>query len=138
MRRLPLRRSRRGSPAIEFALVLPIFLAIVLGMFVMSWMFFTRSSVIAATREGCRAAAVLKDDAQATTYAKETIDNRLAFYGVNCASEYVCDIKDPTFAGEFPEKTMRCHTIVEYRSVTGFISGFTELVGISEVRREVQ
>ena len=51
--------NRRGSNAIEFALTVPLFVAMVTAIIEFGWMFFMRSTVIHAVRDGCRAGAVI-------------------------------------------------------------------------------
>ncbi len=59
MRRLRSRgKSQRGAAAVEFALVLPFLLMVVLGAIDWGWYFFVREVVTNAAREGARAGAV--------------------------------------------------------------------------------
>lgn len=53
------RRSRRGATAIEFGLLLPVFTAIVFGIFDYGWVFYEQANVVAATRESLRLAVTL-------------------------------------------------------------------------------
>ncbi len=59
----PRRRSERGSAAVEFALVLPLVLVVVLGLVQVGLVARDRLLVEAAARAGARAAAVEPDDA---------------------------------------------------------------------------
>jgi Flp pilus assembly protein TadG len=78
-------RGERGAAAVEFALVLPVLLMIVLGTIDWGWYFFVSQVVTNAAREGARvgsltaydpddsgkdAAAVLEAEATATAYLK--------------------------------------------------------------------
>ncbi len=51
-----MRRGMRGVAAVEFALVLPVFLLLLLGMMDYSWYFFIELATTNAAREGARAA----------------------------------------------------------------------------------
>jgi Flp pilus assembly protein TadG len=57
-RRVATRRGERGAAAVEFALVLPVLLMIVLGAIDWGWYFYVRQVVTNAAREGARAGAV--------------------------------------------------------------------------------
>jgi len=68
------RRARtRGQSLVEFAVVLPIFLLILCGIFDFGFALYSRMSVINAAREGARAASVAPDhttiDSTATSRA---------------------------------------------------------------------
>ena len=51
-------RGRRGVLSMELALVLPILLAVLLGLFEFSMLFFARGSVVEASRAGARLASM--------------------------------------------------------------------------------
>ena len=51
-------RWRRGSSAVEFALTLPIFFLLVIGIIEFGWYFFVQHTLQYATREGMRLALV--------------------------------------------------------------------------------
>jgi len=133
-------RIRRGNAAIEFALILPVFFMLLIGMFEMSWMFFQRASVIAATREGCRAAAVIPDETYQKTYAQTKIDENLFRYGIDCSATHNCEIPLPTIdpTVSVPFQTMRCEATVEFRPLTGLIPMPAEMYAVNEVYREGQ
>ncbi len=57
LRRYP--RKRRGATLVEFAVVLPLLLAILMGIVEFGWVFTVRQTLTNAAREGCRT-AVLK------------------------------------------------------------------------------
>lgn len=52
------RRNRRGSVAVEFGLVMPLFIAMFMGMLEYSFVFFTYGSMQAAARDVTRQVAV--------------------------------------------------------------------------------
>lgn len=66
-----LRKNEKGQSLVEFALVLPILLMLVLGMLEYGWMLNAKISVTAAAREGARASSVIgkENSAQADTVA---------------------------------------------------------------------
>ena len=60
-----LRKSERGQSLVEFALVLPVLLILVLGSIDVGWLLYAKISTASAAREAARAVAVL----DATEYA---------------------------------------------------------------------
>jgi hypothetical protein len=52
-------RGERGSSVVEFALILPVFLAIVLGAFTGAAAYSRKQDIVSAAREGARVAATL-------------------------------------------------------------------------------
>jgi Flp pilus assembly protein TadG len=58
-RRADTRSRQRGAAAVEFALVLPIFLTLVLGAIDWGWFFFIDQVVTNCAREGARAGTLL-------------------------------------------------------------------------------
>lgn len=63
-------KKRRGQAMVEFAMVLPIFILLVMGIMEFGLLFHEYMVVTAASREGARAAAVGGTDAEVTTAAK--------------------------------------------------------------------
>lgn len=57
------RGGERGTALVEFAIVLPVFLMLVLGAIDWGWFFLVRDAVSNAAREGARAAIVGSDGA---------------------------------------------------------------------------
>jgi Flp pilus assembly protein TadG len=64
-----LRKSERGQSLVEFALVLPILLFLVLGVLEFGWILKAEIAVNAAAREGARYAAVGNVDAKSLAEA---------------------------------------------------------------------
>ena len=63
------RRRSRGAVLIEFVIVLPVFLLLLLAAIDWGWYFVLRENVIHATREGARVGSVAPDTGTATTDA---------------------------------------------------------------------
>ena len=65
------RRSsrKRGQAVVEFALVFPIFMLVLAGIFDFGFALYSRMTVINAAREGARAAAMVSDPSTASTVA---------------------------------------------------------------------
>lgn len=73
LRRYP--RKRRGATLVEFAVVLPLLLAILMGIVEFGWVFMVRQTLTNAAREGCRT-AVLKASTEedVATRVREVMD----------------------------------------------------------------
>jgi hypothetical protein len=54
-------RDERGSSLVEFALVLPLLLTVVLGSLALVWMLTARSALTGAARDGARFASIRHD-----------------------------------------------------------------------------
>ena len=65
-----LRKNRKGQSMVEFALVLPILLLLLLGIMEFGFLFHEYLVVTHAAREGARDAALGATDAEVTTVAK--------------------------------------------------------------------
>jgi len=67
--------NKRGQTMVEFALVLPILLLLIFGIFQFGMMLYSLESVNAAAREGARVAAVGADDAAIAARARASVGN---------------------------------------------------------------
>jgi len=135
-----MKHLRRGANAIEFALTLPIFVALVTAIFEFGWMFFMRSTVIHAVRDGCRAGAVIPqaDVPSPESVATERMSDFLAGYNIDCRSDSErCGIAITT-TGESPYETMDCSLSVIYEPVVGLIPHPEQLGARSVVMFELQ
>jgi Flp pilus assembly protein TadG len=55
------RRGQHGGAAVEFALVLPVFVAVLFGMVDYGWYFYQKFTMASAIREGVRLGATYKE-----------------------------------------------------------------------------
>ena len=130
-----LKLLRRGNTAIEFALILPVFVTILSGIFEFGWMFFTRSTVVNAARLGCRAGAVVPPDdvPGPQSVAEDAMIEYLQAYNIDCSagSATVCDIEVTitevdtttlgTCDGTWELDTLSCKLEVQYEPIIGLI-----------------
>ena len=78
-----LRRDRRGSALVEFAITIPILLAILLGIFEFARAWNIKQVITNAAREGARAAVV---PTATTSQINTAVQNRLTAAGVSGAT----------------------------------------------------
>jgi hypothetical protein len=108
---------RRGSASIEFALLVPFLLMFFYGIFEYGWMFFHRTAVQEAGRQGCRHGATLNafdHDVEGEVIARtEAVLENL---GIDCARNN-CEVTVEV-EGEVPEQRLRCAVTMDHRSIT--------------------
>jgi Flp pilus assembly protein TadG len=83
------RRREDGAAAVEFALVLPLFVALLFGVISYGWMLSYRQGISQAAAEGARAMAVTVAPTGSTApadRARTAINRSLSSYGVACTS----------------------------------------------------
>jgi Flp pilus assembly protein TadG len=76
-------KRRRGQALVEFCLVIPIFLLVLCGIMDFGFLFFDRMTVINASREGARAAAMVSDASTATLVAQQAAVSAAAQGGLS-------------------------------------------------------
>lgn len=113
-------REQRGVAAVEFAILLPVLCALILGMIDYGFFFFLNSTAVNAAREGARSGVVVTTgaaDAEAAAEAVATTYLAAANIDVgdclNCASTV-----DAVVVGDNLEMTV---TIDPYTPLTGFL-----------------
>ena len=125
---MALHRSRiRGSNTIEFALILPVFLALIGGIMDFSIWFYCRTTMMEAIQVGCRAGSVRSpsDSPTPEEIAATEISERMsafALFGVNCAdpTDTRCSV-DVEVVGSSPDASLKCGLTLEYPGLTGMI-----------------
>jgi Flp pilus assembly protein TadG len=142
MRRLRRGKARqRGAAAVEFALLLPFLLMVVLGAIDWGWYFFVREVVTNAAREGARAGAVttVANPAQA---AEAFASNYLTNSGLTRAPAVAVALGGSIIGGTLVT-TMSVTVTYPVGSLTGFTSlpGYASLVpanvqAVAQMRRE--
>lgn len=86
----PARKLRGGAALIEFALLMPLFLALMLGTFDVAWLFWQSAAMQVAVQDGCRVGA-LQDPGQDRQFMGDLVEDadraivaRLEALGVLC------------------------------------------------------
>ena len=133
--------SERGAAAVEFALVLPLLLMLVLGGIDWGWYFFVREVAINAAREGARVGSVnAVDAADARVDAHAAAAGYLA--GVGLTQGTVSETTPTVLVGTSSVSTVRVVVTYPVGSLTGFtLPGFASLVpatvtATAQMRRE--
>ena len=109
-------KSQRGAAAVEFALVLPFLLMVVLGAIDWGWYFFVREVVTNAAREGARAGAVATA-ANPTQAAQDMARGYLTNFGLTGATAVTADLST---VGTTNVITMNVGVTYPVGSLTGF------------------
>lgn len=128
---------RRGANAVEFALLLPIFLTASWGMVEFSWLSYQQSSVGEAVERGCRTASLVdpgrgEEDSNALlTAAKARV---LAEYDAECTT---CGVT-AVLVGEVPQRSLQCTLAAPYRGLTQTFDQLTRMTSTATSRLEFQ
>ena len=113
------RDRRRGAAAVEFALVLPLFAAMLFGVIEYGWFFYQNFNVASSVRDGLRVgvtvAQAASPDPKATS-VKKTQD-LLTGVGINPASVTINAI----YNGSTPSKTLTLSATMPYKPIIGFV-----------------
>lgn len=136
-----MRRRRGGNAALEFALCLPIWFAIVSAIADFGWLFYRFTTLDAASTEGCRAGSLVDpgDADQNIQAVKVAVENRTKlvlrrFYDDDCAS---CQVEAWT-VGAPPTRTLMCRTTRTFTPVVGMFVHLTSLTTLQISRLEWQ
>jgi Flp pilus assembly protein TadG len=119
------RRTNSGAAAVEFALVLPLFLAVMFGMLEYSWYFYQQFGVASAVREGARLGVTIDMDATpdpraaAKTRTKAVLDT----VGIGYSGGTV----NAVYAGSYPSRTITVNVDLTYKPLLNFVPTPTKL-----------
>lgn len=136
------RLPRRGAEAVEFALVMPVLISILIGMIEMSWLFYTRASLDSSTSVGCRAGALVDpgireanlsevQDAANTALISAMSELGLRECDTRCSSQV-------SLSGSTPSRTLICSVTYDFQPLIGLVLPQTDLVANQVVRMEWQ
>ncbi len=144
--------ARRGQSIVEFALVVPVLLALLIGIMEFGWLAKNTMTLSSAAREGARAAAVGKTT-QAVSDIITRYSNPIALTGSqgsitlqqcdatgsNCSTWPGDDTTvSPARNGVTPPNMVRVTLMSRHHSLTGFIPGLNgrQIVTVVTIRRE--
>lgn len=132
------RRTRRGSNAIEFALTLPFFLMLVLGLMDYGFLFAMQAGIDNATAISCREGSLVDASvASPTSIATGQWTNRSAMFCGGSACNFTPAILD---SGPYasPNVTLRCETTRNMSAFTGLVPYPAQINSVSYYRLERQ
>jgi Flp pilus assembly protein TadG len=128
-------RLRRGAQAIEFALLLPVLMAVTSGIVDYGWYYSQELSVISAVREGARAAAVV--DPTLTTYCSAA-DARLRSSLVAAGLDGTAATITTKTSGTAPDQLITITANVKFSKLLGLVPAPTALKSSVTMRLENQ
>jgi Flp pilus assembly protein TadG len=118
--RRPAPRSRqRGTAVVEFALVLPLFAALLFGVIEYGWVFYQRFNIAASVRDGLRQGVTVSQhanpDPQSVAVTRAQADLLAAGIDPNTVT------LDTQYLGIAPTKTMTVTATMAYQPLIGLI-----------------
>jgi Flp pilus assembly protein TadG len=123
--------GRRGSYAVEFALILPIFLLLIFGGIELLWYSVETGRVTSALTAGCRGGAATGINlfadpfARAADYISETVSRNSRF---NCSAGDCFIVISESDLTTPDVIWMDCRVEVNYTSLTNFVPGLPTLI----------
>ena len=137
------RRQRRGTNAVEFALVLPTFVLLLFAVMDFGWLFFQRATLDIAATSGCRAGALVDpgvneaDMDRVQIAAFREMKEQLYRSGGGECTEATCYV-DVFAYGDPPGRSLICAIGKEFEPLVGFALGPQTLESSIAVRMEWQ
>lgn len=135
------RRHRRGANAIEFALILPVYLALMSGIFDYGWMFYYKSAMDSAVAYGCRQGSVVDPGTAEVNMpvvlstARDGMVDGVALFGATC--DTTCTPTANAY-GTNPARGVKCTLTREWNPLFGFWTHGVTLSSTSVMRLEWQ
>ncbi len=108
--------TRRGSNAIEFALILPVLMMFLTGIMDYGWFFSQQISMIHAVRDGVRAGATTPFEDDPVRVTEERIATSLEEAGFRGAVTL-----DVQLVGNSPDRAVSAAAAVDYNALIGFV-----------------
>lgn len=135
------RRRRRGANAIEFALILPVYCALMSGIFDYGWMFYYKSAMDSAVAYGCRQGSVVDPGngevnmPTVLTTARTGMVDGITQFGATC--DTTCTPTATPF-GTNPSRGLKCVLTRQWNPLFGFWTSGVTLSSTSVMRLEWQ
>ena len=135
-----IRRGRRGSTHLEFALTLPIYVMVLFGIVDGGMLYMQQSSLDGATRTACRGATTVDPGVNNANiqavydYVNDQVPLELDAMGVDSTGLAITS----TTSGGAPTRTLICTVQQPYTALTGFVLPDLTLTSITAMRLEYQ
>ena len=126
------RARRRGASAVEFALVMPAFTAMMYGIFEYSWYFSRELAVMRASQAGARLGAFVAPDDDPSATAEAETRRYLAGSGVDPSAVTVTSQIISGATGEL----ILVDTTLDYKPLVGLLPTPKQLVGTASATYE--
>jgi Flp pilus assembly protein TadG len=121
--RTPVRRATsRGGAAVEFALVLPIFLAVLFGIIDYGWFFYQRFTLAAAVRDGLHYGASVPMSSDPCTTATTRAKADLSVGGSPINPSNVTWNTCPSYSGASPDQFVTVTATMNFTPLVGFVT----------------
>lgn len=137
------RRNRRGTNAVEFALCMPIWFAIIVAIMDFSWIFYQGTALDAATNRGCRAGSLVdpgENDAnidEVNTVATDVMRDVLIKSSLQVDTCDDCLVSTHT-SGSPPNRSLVCEATRDVQPLIGFFVDVQQLSSTQVARLEWQ
>ncbi len=110
------KKQQDGAAVVEFALVLPVLIMLLLGIFEFSWLFFQRHNILTAAERGARGVAT-----QTLTSAEAKTEAEASLSSWNITSTVTIVEPDPSNVND-RDVVVRISAPVQSLSMTGFFN----------------
>ncbi|MCK6519902.1 pilus assembly protein [Myxococcota bacterium] len=128
------RRDRRGSNAVEFALILPILILLFAGIVEWGWTLNQQMMVVQAAREGARAGVSTPRDDDPETAAEARAVQALNDMGLNGSAAVVT----ATITGAYPDELLQVSLALPHQPIIGLVPIPVDLKAALTMRLEEQ
>lgn len=127
-------RSRRGSNAVEFALILPILITLLAGIVEWGWTLNQQMMVVQAAREGARAGVSTPRDDDPETAAQARVVQSLNDMGLNGGAATVT----VSIVGAYPDELLQVNLALPHQPIIGLVPIPVDLKAALTMRLEEQ
>ena len=127
-------RSRRGSNAVEFALILPILITLLAGIVEWGWTLNQQMMVVQAAREGARAGVSTPRDDDPETAAQARVIQSLNDMGLNGSAATVT----VSIVGAYPDELLQVNLALPHQPIIGLVPIPVDLKAALTMRLEEQ
>jgi hypothetical protein len=130
--------ARRGSATVELSFLLPVVLAMVLGLCDVAWIFFQHGVLVRALRTGCRAGAVVAANGDPEVSATAAITGLLDDWHYACPAEGACAPDVALVMDAEGRDVLTCRLSVPVGGLSGLVLSSNELRLTSATRVHVE
>lgn len=127
-------RSRRGSNAVEFALILPILITLLAGIVEWGWTLNQQMMVVQAAREGARAGVSTPRDDDPETAAQARVVQSLNDMGLKGSAATVT----VSIVGAYPDELLQVNLALPHQPIIGLVPIPVDLKAALTMRLEEQ